>query len=409
MATIIDSAAVNSGRVLQLWFEIEPVFSPVQIGAGTDLPAVEDDKNLTRHTTTSTGEEASLYTPISYALGEGPVSFTFTSDNPTKIAIDSAGIVATQVVPEETATATITVTATQGNLSTIRAVSVTLTVSGSTVIDVIEGGVDGSARKALTDILDSALSGADPVTQQAVYTSQDHAGATYVRNSSFFLSSHVQALTCASPWNSSGGNKKAGTAITERHAVLNSHYRFGVGTTLRFVTSDNSVIERTVVQARGIFTDVTSPDTDVWMVLLDSDLPASITPCKLFPSDYELYLPAGSYATSYAATSIPLIALDQEEKGIVVDVFNNYTTSSGKLRASWMTPTEPDRIAFNEPIVGGDSSNPVFAAIGSELWLMSSFWWPNFGPFYGGLVSELNAMIVTLDTLQGDLRGYTVT
>jgi hypothetical protein len=66
-------------------------------------------------------------------------------------------------------------------------------------------------------------------------------------------------------------------------------------------------------------------------------------------------------------------------------------------------------LAFNEKIISGDSGNPNFAAIGSELWLLFTFYGSNAGPFYGALVSELNAMITTLDTLQGDTTGHTVT
>jgi len=40
---------------------------------------------------------------------------------------------------------------------------------------------------------------------------------------------------------------------------------------------------------------------------------------------------------------------------------------------------------------------------------MSTFCGSYPGPFYGGMVPELNAMITALDTLQGDLTGYTVT
>ena len=72
-------------------------------------------------------------------------------------------------------------------------------------------------------------------------------------------------------------------------------------------------------------------------------------------------------------------------------------------------PTIPHRLAFYDPIIPGDSGNPIFGVIGSELWLLSTFFGAGSGPFYGGLVAELNAMITTLDTLQGDITGHTVT
>ena len=183
--------------------------------------------------------------------------------------------------------------------------------------------------------------------------------------------------------------------------MLAAHYPLITGDSLRFIASDNTIITRTVVQSQRIYYNGLS--TDGQMILLDSDLPASITPCKLFPDGYETYLPAG--ASTDAAFRLPILTLDQEEKGIIYDLrkVNNSSIKSVVLT----TPELPDRLAFYERVVSGDSGNPQFAAIGTELWIMTC-WYGN-GPFYGGLVSELNAMITTLDTLQGDITGHTVT
>ena len=196
---------------------------------------------------------------------------------------------------------------------------------------------------------------------------------------------------------------RAGTAVTPRHAVLADHYGLYPTDVLRFIASDNTIITRTVVQAARIFTNGTG--TDAWMILFDSDLPASITPCKLFPDGYETYLPAG--ASSVAAYSLPLLAMDFSENGIALDFISKSPSSIPTM--IYGAPTLADRLAFYDPIISGDSGNPIFAVIGSELWLLSTFYFANVGPFYGGLVSELNAMITTLDTLQGDITGHTVT
>lgn len=405
MATL-GTVSINEGKPLRFWFEIDQLRESTQIAPASDAPVTEDDKLITRYTNLTTGEKVTLTPIVKYALNAGAVSFGFVSSNPTEIGVDAVGNIVYQVPPEQTASATITVTGTNGSAVVARTVLVSLAVSGASSIDVIDGGVVGSARKALSDVVDSALSGANPLTQQDVYTSQDHGTPTYVRNTSFFLNSHVEALTCASPWNSVQGKNRAGTAITKRHAVLANHYNYGAGTTVRFIASDNSVITRTVVQASRIFQN--GVRTDVWMVLLDSDLPASITPCKLFPSGYDTYLPAGADASSYAATDIPLLSLNQEEKGIVLD-FRKHGYPLEEPYVLYNTPTLADRLNFYEPIISGDSGNPVFAVIGSELWLLSTFWGSYVGPFYGELVSELNAMITTLDTLQGDITGHTVT
>ena len=400
MATL-GTVSINEGKVLRLWFEIDQFREPTQVSPDTSAPYTEDDKEGERFTTASTGEQVTLIPNVIYSLNDDPISFAYSSDNPTKIDVAPDGQVVFMVAPESTASANITIVATSGTATTTRTVSVTLTLSGASVVEVIEGGVAGSARKALSDPMDDALIVANPATQQQVYTTQD----PYVRNTSFFLQgTHAEALTCASPWNSTGGTRRAGTAITPRHAVCANHYPVPVGATIRFVASDNTVITRTVVQAARIFCN--GVGTDAWMILLDSDLPASITPCKIFPDGYETYLPAG--ATTAAAFALPLLAMDFSENGIALDLITEKVQSNIPTM-TYGAPTIPHRLAFYDSIISGDSGNPIFGVIGSELWLLSTFFGAGSGPFYGGLVTELNAMITTLDTLQGDITGHTVT
>ena len=403
MATL-GTVSINEGKVLRLWFEIDQFREPTQISPDTSAPYTEDDKEGERFTTVSTGEQVTLIPVVTYSLNDDPISFAYSSDNPTEIDVAPDGQIAFMVAPEATASAIITIVSTSGTATTTRTVSVTLTLSGESSVDVIEGGVAGSARKALSDPMDTALSGANPATQQKVYTSQDHVTPAYVRNTSFFLQgTHAEALTCTSPWNSRRAGNRAGTAITARHAVLANHYPLIAGDTLRFIASDNTVITRTVVQAARISRN--GEGTDAWMILFDSDLPASITPCKLFPDGYETYLPAG--ATTAAAAALPLLAMDFSENGIALDLITETQNTTPTM--AYGAPTIPHRLAFYDPIISGDSGNPIFAVIGSELWLLSTFFGAGSGPFYGGLVSELNAMITTLDTLQGDITGHTVT
>ncbi len=408
MTTQIGSVKVNQGRVHKVWFNMEQFRSDTIITADTVTTTTDQDKQVTRTVTASAGEQVTLSPTVLYNTTDDIINFTYSSDNPTKINVDTLGNIVYLVVPEETSSANITVTAAVGAFQLSQVVNISLQVSGAVTIDTITGGVAGSAREELTDTIDTALSGANVSTQQSVYTSQNHTSGSYTRNSNFFLqATHAEALTCASPWNSIGANTRAGTAITARHALLASHYPIQSGATLRFVASDNTVITRTVVQASSISTDGTG--TDAWMVLLDSDLPSSITPCKIFPSAFTTYLPASSTSGSVSAYRLPLLAFDFEEKGIVLDLLNTQEASDTNPVATFNKPENSDRLAFHESIISGDSGNPVFAVAGTELWLLSTFHTRTSGPAYNALVPELNAMISTLDTAQGVSTGYTVT
>ena len=282
-------------------------------------------------------------------------------------------------------------------------------MTGAESVDVIEGGVSGSARKAMSDPLDQALSGANVSTQKSVYSSQDHSNASYVRNPSFLIqSNYAEALTCASPWNSRQENLRAGTAITPRHVVLSAHFALSIGDTIRFVTSGNVVVTRTIVQTSVL--TYQQGNTDGLVVLLDSDLPSSITPCKIFPSNYDTYLPAGAHHLSHNAFRIPLITLNKQEQCSITDFRTvNMPPPTTYPVLLWRPPELADRLAFWADAVVGDSGNPLFATINSELWLVSTFYTNRSGPFYGRMVPELNSTISSLDALQGVSTGYTVT
>lgn len=415
MTVQLGSVSVNEGKILKVWFDLEQFRSDTVITPQSSSSTTDQDKQVTRTVTSTAGEQVTLSPIVLYNTSGEVVSYSYSSDNPSRIGVDSLGNVVFLVSPEQTTTANITVTATVGSTQVSKVLSVTLTVSGSVTIDVINGGVTGSARKALTDVIDTALSGADVNTDQAVYSSQDHVNGTYIRNSSFFLqSTHADALTCASPWNSRQSNKRAGTAVTPQHILFAAHYSFQAGDTIRFVTSDNTVITRTIVQIGNVLKGEAS--VDAGMALLDSALPSSITPCKIFPSNFSSYLPASAITGSVSAYRLPLLVLDQEEKGIVMDILRipeQITTVgqavTGDSYTAFSIPELSDRVSFYENIISGDSGNPIFAVIGNELWLVSTFFGSTAGPAYNALVTELNAMINTLDTAQGISTGFTIT
>ena len=68
--------------------------------------------------------------------------------------------------------------------------------------------------KQIDDLLDDSMS---METNGRVFISQDHATSGYMRNEDLWCAD--LDITCVSPWNSSGGHKKAGTLVTPRHVI----------------------------------------------------------------------------------------------------------------------------------------------------------------------------------------------
>lgn len=259
---------------------------------------------------------------------------------------------------------------------------------------VYQNGAAGSARAAAETAVDSLISGGTMAANGHIFTTQDHDSPSYTRNASCWAHG-LTGMTGISPWNSTGANKRAGTAITPRHIVFAKHYQIGTGATVRFVAADNTVVTRTMTAKESI------TGTDLTIGLLDSDLPASIEPVKMLPASYEDRLPTG-------LAYVPTLCLDQEEKALVTD-----GGSTGEMTV-FSVPTDADRLTFYEPKISGDSGNPAFLVIGGELALISTWWYggAGSGPFVPQWRTEIEAAITSLGAnghslTDIDLSGYT--
>jgi len=248
--------------------------------------------------------------------------------------------------------------------------------------------ITGSLAEAL--IAQSATritSGMTMAANGKVYSTQDHSTPDYVRNPNLWCAD--VDLTCISPWNSNGVNRKAGTLITPRHAlfVVHAHYYPYVGETWRFVAADGTVHDR-VVTGTAIHPNFHPNYPDLAVCTFASDLHDSISPCEVMPSDY------GSYLIRNFQNRPPALGLDQEEKALIID-FSGH--------GGFLTPTDADRLIFEEPVISGDSGNPAFLIVDGELVLITC--WTYGGAGRGtpvaDYIDDLNAMIVTSDAQAG--------
>ena len=239
-------------------------------------------------------------------------------------------------------------------------------------------------------------------TSMPVFTTQDHATSTYVRNPDCWAADLHGELTCASPWNSVGGPTRAGTLVTPRHAICARHFPIPNGTILRFVAEDNTVHERVVVKTSyGLRFDSRGISSDFLVLLLDSDLPASIKPCKILGNDvFDVVDGPWRVMAGFAN-----LALDQQEHAIINPCRGVDFASMGGLSAEVGSPFRE----FSEVIIGGDSGNPMFLAINGELALYTTFSSRYGGSFTGTFEDKINGVIATLDGMEGVSTGYTLT
>lgn len=206
--------------------------------------------------------------------------------------------------------------------------------------------------------VDSRIEGLEASdTTQLIYSTQDHVTPQYVRSATCWAADIN--LTCVSPWNSGNAHLWAGTAITPRHIAHAQHAFVADGSTIRFITMDGTVVERTVSSGMQIGT------TDLRISLLSADLPATITPAKVLPDNWELYMDE---------IRAPVLLFNQEERVSVADILH-IRPGGGALGSDIQIqiPVDAQRLEFHVERVGGDSGNPVFLIVGNEPVLLFCF------------------------------------
>ena len=253
-----------------------------------------------------------------------------------------------------------------------------------------------------------------------IYTGQDHKTATYPRNPSLWCADIATELTAISPWNSMHSNKVGGTLITKRHIITSAHAALSITSaplTVRFVDVNSDVHTRTIIgyKTSANWSGRGSNHSDFRIYTLDSDLPDSIKPCKIMPSNWEDYLP------DLDATRPPQLALDQEEKALVVDLKK---VDANYARGAY--PTDASRLIFSETFIGGDSGNPSFlivdpdpndSSISSELVLTHVLTYGGAGagsslvdiPLLNSTIADSDANASVRSGTSTVSTGYTVT
>jgi len=404
--TTLGTVVANEGYVHPFWFETDIFKTEYVVVGSSQTPVVEDDKTISRYTDSSVAQRASMQPSVAYSITNDSIEYTYSVPSGSPVEVSSDGIVEI-TSPTQSESVDVTVTGGIGTESISRVENVQLSYENSTTIDTITGYVSGSAREALTEVIESAISTTSETSPTPVYSTLDYDAGTFVRNSNFLLNStHRDAVTCASPWNSRAGKFRAGTAVTPRHVLVATHYSLAVGDTIKFLGADDTVIPRTITRKVTV-----KENSDIDMLLLDSDLPVTITPCKLFPSNYEDYLPAGTASNSYAGTSIPLLTVNARgERASIRELLRITNSDYGHLTVQVKAPESMSALyPFYEPTIEGDSGSPVFAVSGNELWLMTLWWSAGGGTFLASILTELNSAISSLDASEGISTGYTVT
>ena len=240
--------------------------------------------------------------------------------------------------------------------------------------------------------IDSLIEGKVPAAAMRLYSAQDHTTPSYTRDASCWANDIVAKLTAISPWNSHGSYTQAGVLISPRHVLFATHFFPPAGTTIRFVTAANVVVDRTLSATESLtVTGTLYPDLTVG--LLDSDVPGTISFMKVLPSGFDSKLPG-----SLASFKIPVAATDQEEKLQIHNLTSLPSSSSPLAYLSLEAPTSGARSDYYENFITGDSGSPCFCILNGEAVLLTvvSVGNAGAGTSIAAFRDDINAAMTTL-------------
>jgi hypothetical protein len=295
-------------------------------------------------------------------------------------------------------------------------------------------------KKILSNHINVATSnrlfGKNSSIDRAVYLSQNpHIGqGAFVRNPNCWIHG-VSNISCFSPAQLSGSawNTRGGALLTRKHALFAKHYLPAIisgGTPLIFVDDNNNSIQRKIIQFDyDYIIDPSSGTyfyTDLAIALLDNEVPDNIKIAKVLPPNFRDYINTNSPISTnlgievYSDTFIPslyAVGLDQQEKAILkLWSYNQSLTLLGSngsyfdwYQNSYLSDNEnnstypsPDQFSgWFEPMITGDSGNPVFIIIDNELVLLTCWWTSIGGTFITNRYNSINNIIESLSPNQG--------
>jgi len=279
--------------------------------------------------------------------------------------------------------------------------SVNIDQISSATIDSLVSYSNGTLAKNCYDAINNRITGKDPTVSKPIFSTLNHTSSTYVRNTGCWA--YDLDLTCISPWNSAGGVTMGGTLISPCHIAFANHYQISNGSKIRYITSNNVTVEKTVI-------DQINAVDDIQIGILDSDVPSSISFAKILPSSWSTYLPNLYRNTRYNTNSagLPIMTLDYDKKASIMEL--HYIPENAGAYIRWFSQNS-NFYPFLEMVIGGDSGSPSFLIINNQLVLIVTWTSSIAGPFYGGIyVTPINTAMNTLWTRNSRSgNSYTLT
>jgi len=167
------------------------------------------------------------------------------------------------------------------------------------------------------------------------------------------------------------GGVGGGTLISRRHVLLANHVPYPDRPfDIFFANKDSRTFTYKVTNIQQV------GSTDIAIGTLDKDADASLNVYRVLPDNWAQYIAnkvenfnvMGVTGTNYAFV-LPVLYTGQNRKVSTADVVSILSGLAGVN-----IPAFEVARAFGDPIIGGDSGNPIFAMLGDELVLLGAWY-----------------------------------
>lgn len=351
-------------------FTVTPV--EVLIAAGTTETITRDDAVVTIHDGATVDTEARI---DSLAM-EG---WWFQSEDTTVTRVDRFGYA------DRVSNGSAWVAATNGRFR--QRFLVTMNRVDPAEYEELVSWVGGSLARFASDTVFASVDGVTASTDTRLLFDGS------LRNDDLFIADYAQALTAVAQTSSTYGSHIGMTAITPRHVAGCAHAIHPDGGTLTWWEADGTPVTRTILASYSV-PPVAGISTDLQVYVINSDLPAGITPMPVPPPDFT------DYVRNYPL-GVPLLFVDRDNLA--------NTAISRRLDANFVSISTPatgsELLPFYTRPESGTSGKPILKPYSASglMWL-GHFTAPGGGPSYHA--RDWSAIITAVDALAGISTEY---
>jgi hypothetical protein len=192
---------------------------------------------------------------------------------------------------------------------------------------------------------------------------------SWVRNSASWVISYKWTGTAAGI-NGLGG-VGGGTLITNKHVLLSAHVPYLPNSEIFFVNDNNVTFKYNIIKIDKI------DGSDIAIGTLDQSIDSSLKIYSVLPDNWQQYIKTeinSVMGVQFVTLRLPVLFLNQDKKVSTGDI-TRLIDAVADVEASVFGTSQ----SYYETQRGGDSGNPIFVQVGSELALLGA--WYKVGSF----------------------------